>query len=316
MSAITPGERRERRFDEPLACPHCGGHERTFRVVAPGDALQCPSCARSFADPTAPTREVGGVRVLRSRPRGAWLVRVTPARGQPFGPREVGFLRRVSPSLAAHSIAMLRTELEGAPDVVLGRFDRDAAEAIRTAAVGEGLVAEITTASAYNASFIRRRLGCGPLGPAAVRVTLRPSFAAESVVSVQRMDAGYRVELRCARESLWRTQFGEWVGQGIVRRPGVDIVDGLVTGAAASRGDKALASAAAWAREPHTIGLDGTRVSFETTLPALPAVFEAWSPHAPGGRAFELLRVVVGLAASLGNARADEWAATMPEYRV
>ena len=190
---------------------------------------------------------------------------------------------------------VVRARLANVPDCVIG-VDPTAIERVLTEAQQLGLHAEGVNRQDYDGPFVIRMLRCSPLGRDAVRAALRPSFHNESVITVQRTREGYRVELRRSREHLWLTQFGDWLAEGLERTPGADVYEGLIVGDPVERADTALARAGEWIERPRGLGADGITVSFESTYAGIPPEFTAWSPRHPGERAFELLRVLSGLA--------------------
>lgn len=141
-------------------------------------------------------------------------------------------------------------------------------------------------------------------GARPVRITFRPSFHPEGVVTARRTPHAWEVETRIARESIWHTRFSAvpfalWID--LVRSPGIDVQVKAVPREAAAEAERLLSTSAQHPKQESRIGADGMTVHVSSRLAGAAFEQETWCPE-PGTPA----RAAADLALLLASSAAPE----------
>lgn len=216
---------------------------------------------------------------------------------------DVMWARSVSDLVAAAPVHVAMKYLRAWEDVVLGSYSEQGADRVRREAESRGHAVELLTTSDYTAGYVASELGCRALAAEDLRITFRPSFHPEGVVTARRTPDAWEVETRIARESIWYTRFSEvpfalW--SDVVRAPGIDVNVKTVPREATAEAERLLSRSVEQPNgEGSTVGADGMTVHVASRLAGALFEQEAWCPE-PGTRA----RAAVDLALLLASSAA------------
>ena len=226
---------------------------------------------------------------------------------------DVMWARSVSDLVAAAPVHLAMKYFRAWEDVVLGSYSEQGADRVRRDAESRGHAVELLTTSDYTAAYVASELGCPAIADDELRITFRPSFHPEGVVTARRTPDAWEVETRISRESIWYTRFSAapfalWID--LVRSPGIDVHVKKVPREAVAEAERLLCASAQHPNEESRIGADGITVHVSSRLAGAAFEQEAWCPE-PGTRA----RAAADLALLLASAASPpEWPRAVARY--
>lgn len=219
---------------------------------------------------------------------------------------DVMWARSVSDLVAAAPVHVAMKYLRAWEDVVLGSYSEQGANRVRRDAESRGHAVELLTTSDYTAAYVASELRCPAMADEELRITFRPSFHPEGVVTARRTPHAWQVETRVSRESIWYTRFSAapfalWID--LVRSAGIDVHVKTVPREAAAEAERLLSTSAHHLNEESRIGADGMTVHVSSRLAGAAFEQETWCPE-PGTR----VRAAADLALLLASSPAPtEW---------